>query len=700
MKRLLFIVVLAIASTKIAGYAQNSRNDSFKNIAFNYLKESVSGLGEDCSISKTSYAKLPNGNVMVDITVTRNLKIKEELNASPGHYFTQANGIGPVTYSKTAYKISNKELNYSYIVFIRRDGTPTMCERRPFYDKIETWGNHYWFFLDKRSYNLDVDYKVFESVEFRSMDGESIWKETDLIIFSILKTENNVYLAGGKIGYGINSVVRGYDIKTGKIISERNGSKGAYCLSIKEGEEGIECVEYLSSNNTRNKFLIPYEANDKAVHINQILSRYDKSKASDQITIGERYLNGKGFDKDERKAVEWFIKAAEQNNSSGMERVAYCYRNGIGIGMDKEKAVSYYEEAAKLDNKEAINALTQMYSVGDGIPRNMSRALYWQEVLAFKGDIEAQKYILSHKLFEYEKAKITSEDVHQLGKNAYKENNYDWAWFCFERGMSMGNEKSKYNMGLMYMLGKGVGKNYTKAIDYMYDLAEKGDLNAQSNIAYMYGNGDVSSGLNQDYKKMVYWAEKAAVWGNVASQLIMANAYQNGLGVKKSKKKAFEMYRMAAKLDNQDAIKELVYCYGTGKGVKKDDALSLIWFRKLNTKDQYDIAVDFDDNPSVKCTVGIVMDMYKTLAEKKHYDAMKRYAELAVEYGFEQRAIEALNMLENNWNVDYSTKMAYTYMLWGKLYEKLGRLGQARDCYQNSGTSEGKQRAALLNRRL
>ena len=54
--------------------------------------------------------------------------------------------------------------------------------------------------------------------------------------------------------------------------------------------------------------------------------------------------------------------------------------------------------------------------------------------------------------------------------------------------------------------------------------------------------------------------------------------------------------------------------------------------KQVNLENQLEVAEDFDENPKIKCTVGIVINMYENIAKQNHYGAMKKFAELSVEY--------------------------------------------------------------------
>ena len=75
--------------------------------------------------------------------------------------------------------------------------------------------------------------------------------------------------------------------------------------------------------------------------------------------------------------------------------------------------------------------------------------------------------------------------------------------------------------------------------------AENGDVDAQSNLAFMYLLG--SDGVVMDGKKAVYWFKKAAAQGDMGSTVQLGVIYRNGsAGVKKDDKEA-EIWEQKAK---------------------------------------------------------------------------------------------------------------------------------------------------------
>jgi uncharacterized protein len=64
------------------------------------------------------------------------------------------------------------------------------------------------------------------------------------------------------------------------------------------------------------------------------------------------YKNGYGVEKDYKKAVEWYIKSAEQGNPSAQNNLGFMYYNGYGVEKDYKKAVEclYQIDRARKSN--------------------------------------------------------------------------------------------------------------------------------------------------------------------------------------------------------------------------------------------------------------------------------------------------------------------------------------------------------------
>ena len=71
--------------------------------------------------------------------------------------------------------------------------------------------------------------------------------------------------------------------------------------------------------------------------------------------------------------------------------------------------------------------------------------------------------------------------------------------------------EAQSNLGFMYDTGNGVKKDYKKALYWYEKAAEQGDAFAQNNLGVMFHNG---FGVKVDYVRAKYWFQKAADQGN------------------------------------------------------------------------------------------------------------------------------------------------------------------------------------------
>ena len=72
-----------------------------------------------------------------------------------------------------------------------------------------------------------------------------------------------------------------------------------------------------------------------------------------QNDLGKHY----GSKGDYGKAIEWFLKAAEQGNSVAQYNLGDCYLRGNGVQRDKDKALKWITKAAEQGNPQAQHEL-------------------------------------------------------------------------------------------------------------------------------------------------------------------------------------------------------------------------------------------------------------------------------------------------------------------------------------------------------
>ena len=93
----------------------------------------------------------------------------------------------------------------------------------------------------------------------------------------------------------------------------------------------------------------------------------------------------------EKKAIEWYQKAAAGGDARAQRELAVSYDIGsYGFPKDIAKAVEWYQKAAAGGDAIAQDALASCYVAGKGVPKDLKKALEWTRKGAVQGYINCQ----------------------------------------------------------------------------------------------------------------------------------------------------------------------------------------------------------------------------------------------------------------------------------------------------------------------
>lgn len=103
-------------------------------------------------------------------------------------------------------------------------------------------------------------------------------------------------------------------------------------------------------------FSTPLLADAGQFKLDMILAK--RGDADAQYYVANAYEEGRGTDKDIKKAFAWYNKAATQNHAAAQYKMGVFYENGQGVEQDIKKAMDWYKKAADGGNsmaKERLN---------------------------------------------------------------------------------------------------------------------------------------------------------------------------------------------------------------------------------------------------------------------------------------------------------------------------------------------------------
>ncbi len=195
-----------------------------------------------------------------------------------------------------------------------------------------------------------------------------------------------------------------------------------------------------------------------------------------------------------------------------------------------------------------------------------------------------------------------------------------------------GNVKAQYTLGMMYLNGEEVEKDYKQAFDWISKSADKGNVNAQNKLGDLYFYG---IGTNKDYKKAFYYYTKSAEQDNDQAENSLANMYYTGYeGIDRSYTSALEWFQKSADKNNPDSIYSLGIMHENGEGVNKDYVKSVDFYKKAF--DLYKISAENGDSNAefklgemyfkgrgIDKDVNKAIEYYKKSAEKDNIKAIE-----------------------------------------------------------------------------
>lgn len=218
--------------------------------------------------------------------------------------------------------------------------------------------------------------------------------------------------------------------------------------------------------------------------------------ANAQYLLGVMYQQGKGVEKNYKRAAKWYQLAADQKLPAAQNHLGYLYHYGKGVPQNLRKAVKFYKLSATQNDNLAFHNLGIVYENGHGVSQDYEKAIKYYKIAAKSGFAESQNEV-----------------------------------------------------GLMFLAGLGVSQNFEKAVYWFGLSANQGHVIGQSNLGYMYHFG---YGVPVDYRKSLKWYKLAAEAGNGIAQYHLSSMYMNGLGVEPDTMYAYLWSSIAAKNGNKN----------------------------------------------------------------------------------------------------------------------------------------------------
>lgn len=290
-----------------------------------------------------------------------------------------------------------------------------------------------------------------------------------------------------------------------------------------------------------------------------------------QELLARCYKEGVGVTVNYEEAFKWYMESYENGNRKSSIGLAYLYENGFGIPMDMEKAIHFYEiavsegdivsalalafikekvedyaEAFRLFEKAAYagNDLAQFklgeYYCNEKVEKSIEKGIFWLEKAAEKDNVESLNFLGKYyedknieKALEYfqRALKFHDKNANFNMANYYLDKDFEKAKKYFTRAFEFGKIDSFYILGKVYLEGVFTEKNVKESKYYLERAVEKEDLNSK----FLLGKILLDSELGiRNFHRAFMLMEEASNFGNKEAMIILADLYEQGLGVLKN----------------------------------------------------------------------------------------------------------------------------------------------------------------------
>ncbi len=284
--------------------------------------------------------------------------------------------------------------------------------------------------------------------------------------------------------------------------------------------KALEILEYLSASSfapAEEELCVLILADRSSSERNRkrafdILSRLAASpEASARVfrLLADCYYGGFGTDPDPAKTVFYLEKASTLQDPEAKAKLAHFHEYGLHVAADPARALKLYREAALAGFPMAQLKYGDMVAEGKEEGKGLKDALEWYRKSALNGCPQA-----------FFKLGVFAGEGIGMRKSPERA-----AEFFFQAA-KMGYARAQYNVAVLYLEEDGpLGKDESAAVYWFREAAKNGDVMAQRRLGLCYLEG---RGVERNFRLGREWLERAASGGDPAASDLLESLSQRG----------------------------------------------------------------------------------------------------------------------------------------------------------------------------
>ena len=323
------------------------------------------------------------------------------------------------------------------------------------------------------------------------------------------------------------------------------------------------------------------------MNIEELKKRAEAGDAEAMCELGCLYYKGnETVQRNYKFAFECCLVAAEQGYAPAQSLIAEMCYFGKKIGKDLKKAMFWAEKAAEQNDIKGIKVLAELYYSGSYADMDKYK---WCLEKAYRLGDDASKYNLGIYHLWHDDAEKGKTLLEELAIQSNKDAVYQLALYYLKN--KDGDKAEEWLVKFDWACGEcfEIGREffYHEDFDKADAWFERSVVLENTQIGYVINLYDYSSCKD----RLLYWVKKVeqfAEAGNSDFQHEIGDYYYNGTGVKKNKNTALRWYIKAYENGLKDAWRKIVQCYFD----KKNEEQVFIWTERAVNDGYVDAYVD------------------------------------------------------------------------------------------------------------
>ena len=312
----------------------------------------------------------------------------------------------------------------------------------------------------------------------------------------------------------------------------------AFGWFLKSAEEGNKFGQYTLGN-------LYYYGNGTDKDLSQAFLWYQKSSSQGQpyasYSIAQMYNKGEYVSQSEENVQRYYknalsgfleLESKDQTDDNLYYKLGSMFKKGLGTDIDMDKAIDYFKRSAEMNNTNAKRTLALEYILGKHLEQNIEKGLEMLTECADSGDT-----LSCYKLGKiYFKGEIVYKDLNMAEK-------------YFLKASQKENRYALYSLGTLYLEKEKYSLH--KAVEYFDKAVQYDEIKPYA--AYSLAKIMLDNNPYHDSEKAVSILELAAMENEWAS-FLLGRLYLYGTDdIQKDKEKALEWLKLSAEQGNEYA---------------------------------------------------------------------------------------------------------------------------------------------------